>query len=121
MPHWNVGAIDQTPTKSLAAWSAYSVRFDGPNEPCTVHLTGFRKEGCVGQVSSPVEVVDPSNWRVRTRSGTVYHLSQLPGLNGDAFALWGAFKARYRLDHEDDVTDSLAKLMMTLNTGFTQK
>lgn len=106
---WRITRIEQTPSKTLDAWMVMEVPFDGADKPWTRHLIGFRREGCKGQVSSPVELFDPVSRRARTRSGQVYELGPLPGINGDAFAMWAQWKQTNRIAHERDVTDEVAE------------
>src|SRR4051812_34218800 len=105
---WRIGRIDSTPGKTLDAWMVLEVPFDGADKPWTRHLIGFRLEGCKGQVSSPVELFDPVHRRAVTRSGQVYELGALPGVNGDAFAVWARWKHLNGIAHERDVTSEVA-------------
>lgn len=111
---WLVTRIDHEPSKTLDAWMVLEVPFDGAEKPWTRHLVGFRREGCRGQVSSPVEAFDPISRRARTRSGQVYELGPLPGVNGDAFAVWGNWKHRNGIAHERDVTDEMLDLLLAV-------
>jgi hypothetical protein len=106
---WRIGRIEQEPTKTLDAWMVLEVPFDGADRPWTRHFVGFRREGCKGQVSMPVEVFDPVHRRGVTRSGQVYELGPLPGCNGDAFAMWGRWKYVNRIADERDVTDEVVE------------
>lgn len=108
---WRIEPIPQAPTKTLDAWSVYEAPFDGLDAPWTRHLTGFRVEGCKGQVSSPVEAFDPATGRALTRSGQVYELRGRPGLNADAFAMWGTWKHANRIADDLDVTDEVELLL----------
>jgi hypothetical protein len=108
---WMLTSITEEPTRSLDAWSVMEIPFDGPDRPRTRHFIGFRREGCVGQVSTAVEEFDPMTRRGRTRSGRVYELSGRPGLNADAFATWGRFKHANRIPDERDVTDEVERLL----------
>jgi hypothetical protein len=83
---WRIEPIDDQPSRTLDAWMVVEVPFDGPENPWTRHLVGWRVEGGGRQVSSPVVVLDPLRHLARTRSGRVYQLRQGPGLNGDAFS-----------------------------------
>lgn len=104
-------SIDDEPSRTLDAWSAYLVPFDGTAQTWTCHITGFRHEGCKGQVSSPVVAVDAAKRRARTRSGNVYELAGSPGMNADAFATWGQWKHKHQLKEEQDVTDQLESML----------
>lgn len=106
-----VESISDPASRTLDAWSAYLVPFDGPDQPWTCHVTGFRREGCKGQVSSPVMAVDPERRLVRTRSGRVYELAGRPGMNPDAFATWGQWKHRQRVRSDRDVTEQLDEML----------
>jgi hypothetical protein len=106
---WRIERIEQEPTKTLDVWMALEVPFDGADQPWTRHFVGFRREGCKAQVSSPVEVFDPVRRRAVTRTGQVYELGGLPGVNGDAFATWGRWKRLNGIAHERDVTDDVAE------------
>lgn len=108
---WHLGAIDGPVHRTLDAWMAFEVPFDGPGRPWTWHLVGWRREGSKGQVSSPVEVFDPVARKARTRSGRIYELGPLPGCNPDALAAWGAWKRRHGLVGELEVTDELVRLL----------
>ena len=107
--NWRISRIDEPASKTLDAWMVLEVPFDGADKPWTRHLVGFRREGCKGQVSSPVELFDPVQRRAVTRSGQVYELSGLPGINGDAFVIWGRWKHANGIAHERDVTDEVAE------------
>lgn len=86
---WRITRIEAGPTKKLDAWMVMEVPFDAADRTWTRHFVGFRREGCEGQVSSPVELFDPVHRRAVTRTGQVYGLVALPGVNEDAFATWG--------------------------------
>lgn len=105
---WSIQPVLEPPTRTLDAWMAVEVPFDGPEKPWTMHLVGWRVEGGRGQVSSPVEVLDSTRRLARTRSGRVYELRHGPGLNGDAFSTWCRWKAQHGLEQERDVSDELA-------------
>lgn len=108
---WRVDSINEPPTRTLDAWMVVEVPFDGPDKPWTRHLVGWRVEGGRGQVSSPIEVLDPPRRRAKTRSGRVYELRHGPGLNGDAFSTWCQWKARHGIAEERDVSDTTASLL----------
>lgn len=108
---WSTEPILEQPSRTLDAWMAVEVPFDGPEKPWTLHLVGWRVEGSRGQVSSPVEALDPQRRLARTRSGRVYELRVGPGLNGDAFTTWCRWKGHYGLSEERDVSDELAALL----------
>lgn len=108
---WRIEHIDSEPSKTLDAWMVMEVPFDGVQRPWTRHLIGFRREGCKGQVSSPIEVFDPVAAKAITRSGRVYQLGERPGLNADAFATWGLFKHRNGIEEEREVTDEVLALI----------
>lgn len=112
---WQIKPIDQEPTKTLDAWMVLEVPFDGPGRPWTRHLVGFRLQGIKGQVSAPVEVFDPASRRAITRSGTVYELGDRPGLNADAFAVWGQWKRRFGMREERDVTVEVEALLSAVH------
>mgnify|MGYP003578597124 CR=1 FL=1 len=103
--------ILEEPTRTLDAWSAYLVPLDGLEQPWTCHLTGFRREGCKGQVSSPVIALDTQRRRARTRTGSVYELAGRPGHNADAFATWSRWKHGLHVGQEKDVTEELDLLL----------
>jgi hypothetical protein len=107
-----LAAIAELPACTLDAWSVYEVPLDGPDQPWTRHFVGFKREGCRGQVSSPVEQFDPASRRGRTRSGKqVYELAGESGLNGDAFATWGQWKVAKAVDGERDITEEVEALL----------
>lgn len=108
---WPQESITERPSRTLDAWMVVEVPFDGPGQPWTLHLVGWRVEGGRGQVSSPVEAFDPAKRLARTRSGRIYELRHGPGLNGDAFSTWCQWKARYRLEQERDVSAEVAALL----------
>ena len=97
------------PHFTLNAWSVYEVPMDGEDQPWTRHFTGFSREGCVGRVSSPVESFDPATQCGVTRSGRVYQLEGFPGMNGDAFSVWGRWKTANRIvpGMERDISDEV--------------
>lgn len=105
---WRIGSIALPPSRTLDAWMALEVPFDGADQPWTLHLVGWRVEGGRGQVSSPVETVDLDKRLALTRSGRVYLLRHGPGLNPDAFTTWCTWKAKYNVTDERDVSDELA-------------
>lgn len=105
------GEIHEEPSRTLDAWMVVEVPFDGPERPWTQHLVGWRVEGGRGQVSSPVQALDPTTRRARTRSGRVYELRSGPGLNADAFATWGSWKARHGMCVERDISSEVAALL----------
>lgn len=108
---WTLIEILEEPARTLDAWCVFEVPFDGPGQPWTRHFVGFRREGCTGQVSSPVEQLDPARRRGRTRSGRVYELAGGSGLNGDAFAAWGHWKASRHIRDERDITLAVEALL----------
>jgi hypothetical protein len=108
---WSTGPITEEPSRTLDAWMVVEVPFDGPDRPWTRHLVGWRVEGGRGQVSSPIEVLDPARRRARTRSSRVYELRHGPGLNGDAFTTWCRWKAQHGLEDERDVSDDVSALL----------
>ena len=89
--------IAWVPHFTLDAWSVYEVPMDGEDKPWTRHFSGFSREGCNGRVSSPVESFDPATRCGLTRSGRVYLLEGFPGMNGDAFYVWGRWKTVNRI------------------------
>ena len=107
---WHLGVIDREPDKTLHAWSVFEVPFDGPDKPWTWHLVGWRVEGGRGQVSSPVVILDAVARKALTRSGRVYELGELPGLNADAFATWGAWKHRNGVLEDRNATEDCEQL-----------
>lgn len=108
---WQLEPVLREPTKTLDAWSVYEVPFDGPHAPWTRHLVGFRLQGCKGQVSSPVEVLDPVSRRAVTRSGEVYELRVGPGFNSDAFVVWSTWVWSNRIHQAVDVTDEVEQML----------
>lgn len=108
---WRIGPITEEATRTLDAWMVVEVPFDGSERPWTQHLVGWRVEGGRGQVSSPMEVLDPQRRLAKTRSGRVYELRHGPGLNADAFTIWCRWKARHGLQDERDVSDEVAALL----------
>lgn len=108
---WHLGAIDEPAHRTLDAWMVFEVPFDGADRPWTWHLVGWRREGGKGQVSSPVEVLDPLARKALTRSGRVYELGPRPGCNPDALATWGQWKRRYGVATERDETLELERLL----------
>lgn len=101
---WTLTTISEAAHCTLDAWSVFEVPFDGDGAAWTRHFVGFRREGCRGQVSSPVEQFDPVSRRGRTRSGRVYELAGNSGFNPDAMATWGLWKAARAVGVERDVT-----------------
>lgn len=108
---WRIESVLQPPSRTLDAWMAVEVPFDGSDKPWTLHLVGWRVEGGRGQVSSPVEALDPCRLLARTRSGRVYELRHGPGLNSDAFATWCTWKGRHGMEAERDARDQVAALL----------
>lgn len=117
MPYQPIAGV---PHFTLDAWTVYEVPMDGEDKPWTKHFTGFSREGCKGRVSSPVEAFDPTTRCGVTRSGHVYQLEGYPGLNSDAFSVWGRWKAVNRIapDMERDISDAVyAEILQTSATG----
>lgn len=112
-----VEQISETPSRTLDAWMVMEVPFDGPREPWTKHLVGWRVEGGRGQVSSPVEVLDPTRRLACTRSGRIYELRHGPGLNPDAFTTWCQWKAKHSVEVEKDVSEEVAALLSQSQAG----
>lgn len=104
-------SINTRPDVTLDAWHVLEVPFDGPDKPWTRHFMGFRREGCKGQVSSPLRKFDPVSRRGVTRSESMYHLAGESGMNNDAFAVWCRFKHVNYIDEERDVTDLVEALI----------
>lgn len=116
---WVLTSIVSLPSRTLDAWSVFEVPFDGPEHPWTRHFFGWKREGCVGQVSTAVTAFDPERRRGLTRSGRVYELAGRPGMNADALAAWSRWKHVNGISEERDVTDGVAQLMSrnTWRTG----
>lgn len=108
---WHLSAIDSAPDRTLDAWMVFEVPFDGPDQPWTWHLVGWRLEGGKGQVSSPLVELDPVARKAVTRSGRVYELGPRPGCNPDALATWGTWKRRYGVHLERETTEELEELL----------
>lgn len=108
---WALTTISELANCTLDAWSVFEVPFEGHGRVWTRHFVGFRREGCRGQVSSPVLEFDPASRRGRTRSGRVYELAGGSGINPDAMAVWGLWKAAKALGVERDVTAEVEGLL----------
>lgn len=108
---WALTTISETADCTLDAWSVFEVPFDGDDRVWTRHFFGFRREGCRGQVSSPVQEFDAAARRGRTRSGRVYELAGGSGINPDAMAVWGLWKAAKGIGVELDVTADVEGLL----------
>lgn len=39
---WRIESVLEPPSRTLDAWMAVEVPFDGPNKPWTLHLVGWR-------------------------------------------------------------------------------
>ena len=104
MAAWTTESITIDPDKTLDAWAADEVPFNGLLRPWTRHFIGFARENGNGQVSSPIVTFDPVTRRARTQSGRVYHLAGAPGGNSHAIYMWGVFKHRHHLSDERNVT-----------------
>lgn len=108
---WTLTTISEAVHCTLDAWSVFEVPFDGQGNAWTRHFVGFRRESCRGRVSSPVEQFDPASRRGRTRSGKVYELAGVGGLNPDAMATWGLWKTANAIGVERDVTAEVEALL----------
>ena len=108
---WTLKSILCAPSRTLDAWSVFEVFHDGSRPTWTRHLVGWKREGCVGQVSASVTEFDPVLRRARTRSGRVYELAGRSGLNADAMAVWARWKYSNGVLAERDVTDEVERLM----------
>lgn len=107
MPIWPVQAVAAMPHVTLDAWAVFEVAMDGEDKPLTRHFVGFSREGCQGQVSTPVEVFDPSTRCGVTRSGRVYQLAGYPGSDADARYVWELWKTVNSIEHERDISDEV--------------
>lgn len=114
---WPLKSILCAPSRTLDAWSVFEVFLGGPRPTWTRHLVGWKREGCVGQVSTSVTEFDPVRRRARTHSGRVYELAGGPGLNADAMAVWARWKFINRVLAERDVTDEVEHLMSRDSAG----
>ena len=112
---WELTSVTDEPTRTLEAWNVMEIPFDGPDKPWTRHFVGFKREGCVGQVSTPVEKFDPVTGRGLTRSGRVYELRGNAGFNSDAFATWAAFKHVNQIHDERDISQEVERLLARKN------
>lgn len=108
---WTLKCILCSPSRTLDAWSVFEDFHGGPRLVWTRHLVGWKREGCVGQVSTSVTEFDPVRRRARTCSGRVYELAGRPGLNADAIAVWARWKYVNGVSAERDVTDEVEDLM----------
>lgn len=109
---WRVGPVTGAVDRTLDAWSVYEVSQAGPDGPWTAHVSGFSREGCKGRASTSIIRFDLEARRVLTTSGRVYELAGRPGVNGDAFAVWGSWKHRNGVRAERDVTMVVVEEML---------
>ena len=108
---WNIESIETLPNKSLDAWTAFEVPFNGVGKPWTLHFIGFERGSCKGQVSSPVLAFDPAKRLGRTQGGAIYHLTGRPGGNSDAIYMWNFFKHSHHILDERNVTDEVLEVL----------
>ena len=107
MPIWRIEPITDLPHVTLDAWTVFAVPLDGENKTWTKHFVGFSREGCQGQVSSPVEQFDPATRSGITRSGRVYQLAGRPGADGDAQYVWEHWKALNSIKSVRNISDEV--------------
>lgn len=112
---WELDSITAPPTRTLERWRVMEIPFDGPGKAWTCHFVGFKLEGCVGQVSTPVHKFDPITRRGLTRSGRIYELRGDSGFNGDASAIWAGFKHANQIEDERDISQDFERLLATNN------
>lgn len=108
---WRFGAVAGAEANPLEQWSVLEVPSDGAARPWTRHLVGRRSDAAKVRVSSPIELLDPVSKRAVTRCGTVYELHGSPGESQPAFDLWRAWKRRWRITEERDVTGEVEALL----------
>lgn len=104
---WKIASLTGPSTKTLEEWRVIEVPFDGADVAWTRHVIGWRRDGAIGQVSSPVEVFDPQALRLVTRSGQIYQLDGPPGLNVAAYAAWNRWLRLNKIEGQWDVTDEV--------------
>lgn len=114
---WSIAAISEPASRTLDAWSVYEVPFDGQGRPWTRHFVGFKREGCVGQVSTAIEQFDPASRRGRSRSRRTYELGGQSGLDADARAMWGEWKRVNGIQMERDVTAEVESLLLPIRSN----
>lgn len=95
---WNVAPIDVEPEIQLYDWQVYEV--DGLRQN-----VGARSSS--GRVSSAIVTFDKETMRGVTKSGRVYELVGLPGMNMDAEYVWSTWKVINKVTSEQNVTREL--------------
>lgn len=82
---WSASSVQSEPQKWLGSWQIYkTVKARIQPELFGYHFVGYDIRGGHGAVSSKIDKFDPVTMCGVTRSGRVYQLLGMPGINQDA-------------------------------------
>lgn len=111
MPVWQVAKVDERPSVTLRDWGVFAVPHEDSSQPPTRHLVGWAREDRQGQVSSAIQVFDPSSSSCVSASGRVYRLQGKPGVGegSDAMYVWRIWLRRMGDPAAADVTDQIVE------------
>lgn len=111
MSVWRVGAIETEPHIVLTDWAVMQVEPAGHGAGAvTRHFVGVRfGKPPRAQVSSPVQVFDPSTARGLTEGGRVYQLNGFSPVPAPVLATWARWKHINRITDHRDVTSDVVR------------
>ena len=99
---WSASSVQSEPQKWLDNWQVYkTVKARIQPELFGYHLVGYDIRGGHGAVSSKIDKFDPVTMCGVTRSGRVYQLLGMPGVNQDAQYTLSGWIHRNELVMED--------------------
>ncbi len=99
---WSASSVQSEPQKWLDNWQIYkTVKAKIQPELFGYHFVGYDVRGGHGAVSSKIDKFDPVTMCGVTRSGRVYQLLGMPGVNPDAQYTLDAWIHRNELVMED--------------------
>jgi hypothetical protein len=99
---WSASFVQSEPQKWLGSWQIYkTVKARIQPELFGYHFVGYDIRGGHGAVSSKIDKFDPVTMCGITRSGRVYQLLGMPGVNQDAQYTLEAWIHRNELVMED--------------------
>ncbi len=99
---WSASSVQSEPEKWLSTWQIYkTVEARIQPDIFGYHFVGYDIRGGHGAVSSKIDKFDPVTMCGVTRSGRVYQLLGMPGVNPDAQYTLHAWIHRNELVMED--------------------
>lgn len=108
---WRIEPIADEATKTMDVWAVVEIPMRGLDQPWTSHIVGFRRERGRGQVSSPIQAIDPATRRAETLNRTIYLFGATAGLDVTDFWLWRAYMEIHKVDQMRDVTADVDALL----------